>query len=246
MYSIVAKYKPKNIIEFGTASGYATLCMARAMDDHNIDGRIFTIDIESENESFERPLDWGSGPKLEHISRKELWNKIAKKSWLDKIESLTGYSAEIMSNEKLPKFQFAYIDGPHFFEGVKHDFYSFLKVADSKFSVLFDDYISRPSYGVKKLVDNEISDYFNPVLIHTDRKKHLLEMNLTTDPKYGMVWINSDDIKKPLDNLCSNEYLDKTINKYRKYERRLKFRGKINQKIPFLKKIKFQYWKNKN
>lgn len=246
LYAIIARYKPKNIIEFGTASGYATLCMARAMDDYKIDGRIFTIDIESERQSFERPIDWGFGPKMEKISRKELWNKVAKKNWLNKIEVLRGYSAEIMSNKKLPKFQFAYIDGPHFFKGVQHDFYSFLKVADSEFFVLFDDYISRPSYGVKKLVDNEINDYFNPILIHTDRKRYILEMNLTTDPKYGMVWINSNDVKKSLDSLFTNGNLDKIIKKYRKYEKRLKLRGKINQKIPFLKKIRFQYWKNKN
>ena len=28
LYALVAKYKPKNILEYGTASGYATLCMA--------------------------------------------------------------------------------------------------------------------------------------------------------------------------------------------------------------------------
>jgi len=151
-----------------------------------------------------------------------------------------------MSKEKFPKIQFVYIDGPHFFEGVKHDFYSFLKVADNEFFVLFDDYISRPSYGVKKLVDDEINDYFNPILIHTDRQKHLMKMNATPNSKYGMVWIDSNHIKKSLDDLRSNEHLDKTINKYIKFEKRLKIRGTINQRIPFLKKIRLQFWKNNN
>ena len=44
LYSLVAKYKFKNILEIGTASGFSTLCMAKALDDKKIDGKIITID----------------------------------------------------------------------------------------------------------------------------------------------------------------------------------------------------------
>jgi predicted O-methyltransferase YrrM len=76
LYALIAKYKPKNILEFGTASGYATLCMAWAMEDHNIDGKIFTIDIEPMNKSTIRATNCGNGYTNELISRKEIWNKI--------------------------------------------------------------------------------------------------------------------------------------------------------------------------
>ncbi len=44
LYSLVAKYKFKNILEIGTAGGYSAICMAKALHDKNIDGRIYTID----------------------------------------------------------------------------------------------------------------------------------------------------------------------------------------------------------
>ena len=244
LYALIAKYKPKNILEFGTASGYGTLCMAWAMDDCKINGKIFSVDIDSMEKISEKLTNWGNGPTVEFLSRKELWDKIAKKNWLNHINCLTGYSGEIMSKKIFPKIQFAYIDGAHFFEGVQHDFYSFLKIADNDFLALFDDYISRPSYGVKKFVDDEIEEYFNSILIHTDREKHLMKM--TSNSKYGMILINSKEIKKTLSGFYSNKDLDRVINEYIKFEKRLKIRGKINQKIPFLKKIRFQYWKNNN
>ena len=44
LYALIAKYKPQNVLEIGTAKGYSTLCMAWAMHDHNIPGTIYTID----------------------------------------------------------------------------------------------------------------------------------------------------------------------------------------------------------
>ena len=240
LYALIAKHKPKNILEFGTASGYATLCMAWAMEDHNIDGKIFTIDIEPMNKSTIRATNWGNGYTNELISRKEIWNKINKKNWVNHIQSLTGYSAEIMAKEIFPKIQFAYIDGPHFYDGVKHDFYSFLKIADDKFLVLFDDYIDRPFYGVKKLIDTEIAKFFDPVLIHTDTNKDIIKMNMTTNSQYGMCLIDSKSSKYSIDNMYDNKKIDQEIKKYRRFEKRLKLRNSINKKIPFLKKFRFQ------
>ena len=36
LYSLIAKYRPKNVLEIGTAEGYSALCMAWAMTDYNI------------------------------------------------------------------------------------------------------------------------------------------------------------------------------------------------------------------
>jgi len=44
LYALISKLKPKNIIEFGTARGYSTLCMAWALSDNNLQGHIHTID----------------------------------------------------------------------------------------------------------------------------------------------------------------------------------------------------------
>ena len=49
LYSLVAKYKFKNILEIGTAGGYSAMCMAKALHDNNIDGKIYTVDPVKSN-----------------------------------------------------------------------------------------------------------------------------------------------------------------------------------------------------
>ena len=51
LYSCIRKYckdhsiKQINILETGTARGFSSLCMAKALEDHNISGKIITLDI---------------------------------------------------------------------------------------------------------------------------------------------------------------------------------------------------------
>ena len=56
LYALITKYKPKTVLEIGTAEGYSTLCMAWAMTDNKIDGKIFTIDPKSHHLSIERSI----------------------------------------------------------------------------------------------------------------------------------------------------------------------------------------------
>jgi predicted O-methyltransferase YrrM len=46
-YSLIAKFKPKVILEIGTFHGFSALCMAWAATDHNIDATIYTIEPNS-------------------------------------------------------------------------------------------------------------------------------------------------------------------------------------------------------
>ena len=43
LYSLIAKYRPKNVLEIGTAEGYSALCMAWAMTDCKINGKNLKI-----------------------------------------------------------------------------------------------------------------------------------------------------------------------------------------------------------
>ena len=40
LYALICYLKPKKILEFGTGGGYSTLCMAKALTDSKIDGKI--------------------------------------------------------------------------------------------------------------------------------------------------------------------------------------------------------------
>ncbi len=245
LYYLIAKYQPKNVLEFGTARGFSTLCMAKAMEDFGISGKIYTIDFIPFTTEQRHQIDWGEGrgPRNESISNKNLWQKIVNDKVIEHIVTLEGYSGEVMSKQKFPGIDFCYIDGAHFYEGVKHDFYSFLEVASSKFMILFDDYIDREYFGVKKLVDEEIKKKIETTIIKTDIDNDVIKLGWTANENYGMCLINNYETKQIIDDLFPKKERNEFLKKYRKYEKRLKIRSNLNKKIPYFKNIRFKFWK---
>ena len=81
LYALVAKYRPQAVLEFGTGRGYGCLCMAWAMEDHSIPGRIFTIDMVPQDEAFEWPIDYGDGPRVEWLARSQVWSQAVSAAW---------------------------------------------------------------------------------------------------------------------------------------------------------------------
>ena len=236
LYSLIAKYKPQNVLEIGTAKGYSTLCMAWAMHDYNIPGTIYTIDPALDTK-FEIEID----DEINVLTTTQLWKKIAPYEWISKIKPLTGYSGEIMSKYNFPKIDFAYIDGHHVYEAVEHDFYSFLNTSSNNFRILFDDYAL--SDGVTKLIDNNVSENFDGVLIKTNTEKDFKEAGVDLNSKFGvyhaMCLFQQDSLKKSLQQAYPVHKINNVLKKYRKIEKRWILRQKINQKIPILKNIKF-------
>jgi hypothetical protein len=245
LYALVAKYRPTNVLEFGTGGGFSTLCMAWAMSDFGINGKIFTIDRYSIDSKFERPINYDGvfSPRVESLSLRELWKKAAQPDWLKHVEPITGYSGEAIAHAKLPKIQFAYVDGAHHYEAVKHDFYSTLNLVDGEFGILFDDCMKRPLYGVKEFIESEVAKNFDAVLIETDKERIFEKLNIPTDPEYGMCWIHSDSLGGSLKSLYPQSDYREFLKKHRRYESLvLKRREKLNSIIPILAKIKFRWW----
>ena len=236
LYSLIAKYKPQNVLEIGTAKGYSTLCMAWAMHDHNIPGIIHTIDPTLDTK-FEIKID----DEINILTTPQLWNKIASDKWLSKIKPYAGYSGEIMDKHQFPKIDFAYIDGHHVFEAVEHDFYAFLNISSNNFRILFDDYAL--SDGVTKLIDDDVSKNFDGVLIETNLKQQYEELGLENNSKsdlfHAMCWFQQDSLKKPLQQAYPNHKINHILTKYRRFEKRWMLRQKINEKFPIFKNIKF-------
>ena len=243
LYSLIAKYKPKNVLEIGTAEGYSTLCMAWAMTDYNINGKIFTIDPKPFDVPVERNVTWEDNPKHDTVmlSRRELWNKFADKEWIKKIEVLTGFSGEVLQkNTKLPKMDMGFIDGSHVYEAVVHDFYAFLEVASENFHLLFDDYVSDENDGVTKTIDEEVAPNFDIALIQTNAKEQRKESGESPDELY-ICWLDSESLKKPLREIYPKSKSEQIINKYLKWEKRWKLRKDLNTKIPLLGRFRFRH-----
>ena len=243
LYSLIAKYKPENVLEIGTAEGYSTLCMAWAMVDHNINGKIFTIDPKPFDIPVEREITWEKN--LEHntvsLSTKELWNKFANKEWIKKIEVLTGFSGEILQKKtkELPKMDMGFIDGHHAYEAVIHDFYAFLQTASENFCLLFDDYNPNENRDVTKVINEEVVPNFDVTLIRTNAKQQRKEAN-ELENELDMCWLESNSLKKPLREVYPKSKSDQIISKYLKWEKRWKLRKTLNSKIPFLDKFRFR------
>lgn len=54
---LVTMTRPRNILEVGTFSGYSAICLAEGLDD---DGKVWTFEINDEQEDFTRPWLEGS------------------------------------------------------------------------------------------------------------------------------------------------------------------------------------------
>ena len=246
LYSLIAKYKPKNVLEIGTAEGYSALCMAWAMTDYDINGRIFTIDPKPFDVPIKREITLEENPKHESImlSTKELWNKFANKEWIKKIEVLTGFSGEILQKKtkEFPKMDMGFIDGHHTYEAVIHDFYAFLQTASENFSLLFDDYSYHVDVNVSKAINEEIVPNFDVTQIITNAKQQRKEANRPAlTHEVGMCWIESRSLKKPLREIFPKSKSAQIINDYLKWEKRWKLRKNLNSKIPLLGRFRFRH-----
>lgn len=221
LYSLVAHYRPRAVLEFGTGRGYGSLCAARAMDDFNIDGRIFTVDMVPPHEKFDWAIDWGDGrgPRVEKLSWREVWPKAAPVAHLNRITELTGFAGEVMSRYSGPRVELAFIDGGHGHDAVRHDFYSTLEAAADHFGILFDDYAPIPGFGVQKLIDEEVSPHFDAALVYTDRRWPGGERAALVNPEYGMVWTHSSSLKQPLRSIYPKPVTAGFLRRYRTRER---------------------------
>ena len=199
LYGLVAKDKPKVFLEFGTGRGYGSLCAARAMVEHGIDGKIFTIDVLRYDQEQLWWIDCGPGPEARYLSCKDVWPRYFDAAWLQRITCLNGHSFEVMERwreRSMPQVDFAFVDGEHRYEAVKHDFYSLLDVSAPRFHALFDDYVDKPKFGVRKLIDEEIDSTFHTELIY-QRSDGSCDTTDLEGPPGGMVLIDSDRVKVP-------------------------------------------------
>ena len=244
LYSLIAKFRPKNVLEIGMAEGYSTLCMAWAMTDYNINGRIFTIDPKPFDVPIKRKITWEENPEHDTtlLSTKELWNKFADKEWIEKIEVLTGFSGEVLQKktEKFPKMDMGFIDGHHVYESVIHDFYAFLRTASENFCLLFDDYIPNEADGVTKVIDEEVVPNFDVTLIKTNAKQQRKEVGVK-EVETDMCWMKSSSLKKSLQEIYPKSKSEQIISKYLTWEKRWKLRKDLTTKIPLLGRFRFRH-----
>lgn len=174
MYYLTRKNKFNSVLEIGFGRGYSTFCMAKAMCDHGIDGKITTVDPNF-NQEF-----------LQNLT------KLFPREWFDKIEFVNATSDDYFKSNKEKRYDFVYIDGDHRYESVKRDWENSKSIFNKL--LLFDDY-HMPTKKEKDIECAEIIDSIDPEkyekeLIIMDRRIFFDDRRLSDDQiDYGQVLI---------------------------------------------------------
>ena len=128
------------VFETGTARGFSSICMAKALIDKDWKGFIVSVDIISHNEKmYWNCIDDNDGPS----TRSELLSDWRKE--LSKIIFIQGWSKEILSRIGLEHINFAFIDAEHSKEAVLKEF-KYVSERQVKGDIIIFDDVSMDIY----------------------------------------------------------------------------------------------------
>lgn len=160
LYAVLCDYLSKNlksdltIVETGTARGFSSICMAKAMVDMNGCGKIITFDILPNNTK----MYWGciadhEGPK----TRQELLFNY--NNFLNRVIFIQGDTKLQIKKFGSNRVNFAFLDGGHAYKDVMNDFESINGRQETGDIIIFDDYTPNMFPGVVSAVDEICSKY---------------------------------------------------------------------------------------
>tara|TARA_A100001388_G_C28765570_1_gene500518 strand:+ start:1473 stop:2372 length:900 start_codon:yes stop_codon:yes gene_type:complete len=143
LFSVLSKYlsdnkddfrKPIFIFETGTARGFSSICMSKALNDQKVNGQIITIDCIPHNQK----ILWNSiidndGPS----TRAELLSLWPKE--LENIFFIQGWSDVILNRMHLNRIHFAFLDAQHTRKAVLEEFNFVSKKQMKGDIIIFDD-----------------------------------------------------------------------------------------------------------
>lgn len=141
LYSYLSKYiselNDKNpnltILETGTARGFSSLCMSKAINDRKVRGKIITIDCLPHN----KRIFWNCISDLEgKKTRRELLMKWEKE--LSNIVFIQGWTIDTLNRLGVDHVNFAFLDAQHTKDSVLKEF-SFIEKRQSKGDIIFFD-----------------------------------------------------------------------------------------------------------
>jgi len=148
------------ILETGTARGFSAIVMAKMLEKYNLNGIIHTTDlIPHDTPQFENCLK--AALLQRHISRVECiqeWSNISEKY----IQFHSGDSTQILNNLNLNRIHFAFLDGAHYYENVKHELEYVCNRQLSGDVIVCDDYTLTQFPGICKAIDEFLGkDLYN-------------------------------------------------------------------------------------
>jgi methyltransferase family protein len=224
LYALVRRYAPRRILEIGTGRGYGALCMAMALEDGGLPGEIVTVDTRAYDEPQEWALDDGTGPRVERLSRRDVWERHIEQRWRRRVVQVQGSSFDALQGlgaKGEGGFALVYIDGDHTHPVVRHDFYGSLLLTRPPFRILLDDYTPLSHlYGVRRLVDEELAPVFDAEMIHTDGRWEA-GPDAVPEADQAQVLLDSEKTTRPLEAAFPPARLRRIVARHRRWPRAL-------------------------
>jgi predicted O-methyltransferase YrrM len=145
-----------NIIETGTARGFSSLCMAKALHDTNSQGLIITFDVLPHHaKMYWNCIDDLDGPKT---------RSALLKPWRSLVESfivfIQGDTKLQLPRVQVERVHFAFLDGAHTYEDVLFEFHQIKNYQKKGDMIIYDDYTPSQFPGLVIAVD-EICEKFS-------------------------------------------------------------------------------------
>ena len=166
----IASKKPKNFLEIGVFHGVTARNVCELLYSiHKSDFKYIGLDLFGEsientaeiipNTKFNNPL---KKIYFEYILRKDPYTIEAVTDLLKKfkrnVHLIRGNSNKLLQKIDMSKIDYVFLDGGHAYETVKNDLYYSKAVLDNNGTILCDDYNLSYAPGVKKAIDEFISD----------------------------------------------------------------------------------------
>ena len=166
---IISK-KPKNFLEIGVFHGVTARNVCECLYSiHKEDFRYIGLDLFGEsieninevipNTKFNNPL---KKIYFEYILRQDPYSMEAVSHLLKKFEQnvhlIKGNSNRLLKKIDMSKIDYVFLDGGHAYETVKNDLYYSKVVLDNNGTILCDDYNLSYAPGIKKAIDEFVSE----------------------------------------------------------------------------------------
>lgn len=168
LYSLVRKIKPRVIVELGTGRGYGAFSMAKGLVDGGLDGKLYTVDRTPSSTSMEWPyVNKDQENVTANSSLDVFWKANLPEELNERIEFRRGDTASVheLLADQAGNIDLVFIDSDHTYNGVALDFLSTHSISAKNAVFVFDDYSAASGYGIRKLVNGDLSGIYSADVI---------------------------------------------------------------------------------